>query len=425
MNKIRARTYNLLRWSERYTKTDMIYLTKGGFWLTLNQVMSTLAGFILLVSFANLLPAETYGTYRYVLSILGILVIGTFPGINTVAIKAVAEKDEYSFWKLLYKKSQFSLVGTLFCLLVSIYYFVNSNDILFLSFAIATVGLPLVYSSGMYESLLYGRKDFRRSAQFSILNKILVTLSLSIAVFLTDSILILMLVYFIPETIVQSLLLLYLYKQRPKEKRSNSSNNLTKFGVHLSFMEILKTIASQIDKMLVFHYLGAVQLAVYAIASTPPSQIKTLMQNLNIMALPKMSTSNSNDLRETLPKKLLKLEVIIIGLIVVYWIVAPIIFPIFFPKYVEAILISQVYALSLIFFPRTFLSTAMTAKLKQRELYFIRILAPTVRIVIFLIALPVWGIWGAVIGSIIGNALTAIIYSFFFFKAFPRITAPL
>ena len=134
-----------------------------------------------------------------------------------------------------------------------------------------------------------------------------------------------------------------------------------------------------------------------------------------------MSVSKNTDLRETLPKKLFKLEIIIVFIIIVYWFLSPFIFSIFFPKYIESILISKVYALSLLFFPRTFLSTAMTAQLKKKELYKVRIVAPTIRITIFLIALPIWGIWGAVIGSIISGAITSIVYSYYFAKAFPKI----
>jgi hypothetical protein len=44
MNQLKYKAYTFLRWSERHTKTDMIYLTKGGFWLTLAQVISSASG---------------------------------------------------------------------------------------------------------------------------------------------------------------------------------------------------------------------------------------------------------------------------------------------------------------------------------------------------------------------------------------------
>ena len=422
IEKLRHLIYSLLKRSERHTKTDMIYLTKGGFWLLLNQTISTLSGLILLIAFANLIPAETYGTYRYVLSILGILAIGTFSGLNTVAIKASAEKKEKLFLKLVYKKSYLSLVSSLFGVMVAIYYHLNGNSILTISFIIAAIGLPLAYTFGMYESLLLGRKNFKGVAIFSSLNKVLVTISLVVTIFLTDNLLILLLIYFIPEIILQGSFLLYLYKTKPQSSTDqlDQDNRLFKFGWHLSLMDVLKIIASQIDKMLVFHYLGAGQLALYAIAITPSSQIKTVMQNLTTLALPKMNTAKAKDTASSLPGKIKRLEIFIIGLIIIYWLAAPLLFQTFFPKYIEAIFISQIYALSLLFFPRTFLSTAMTAHLKQKELYLIRFWAPIIRISIFLVALPLWGMWGAILGSIAGNFATTLIYQYYFKKAFAQ-----
>ncbi|MDQ5889771.1 MAG: hypothetical protein QG609_264 [Patescibacteria group bacterium] len=419
MEKLKIRAYNTLRWSEKYTKTDMLYLAKGGFWLSLNQAISTIASLILLISFANFISAETYGNYRYILSVIGILVIGTFPGINTIAIKAVAEAKESIFWHLVYKKSYLTLISSLLCFIASTYYYLNDNQTLALSFIIAGIGIPFSYTFGMYESLILGRKDFKTMYKINSLSKIITTISTISTIYLTDNILALVTAYFVPQIIIQGIFLIYFYLNKvPQTIDGEYGKKLTNFGYHLSFMEILKTIAGQIDKLLIFHYLGAGQLALYAIATAPPGQIKTILQNLTTLATPKMSTSKADDIKNTLLNKLFRLEIIMVFCVVAYWVITPFIFPIFFPKYTEAILISQVYALSLLFFPRTFLSTAMTAHLKQKELYFIRIFAPSARIIIFFIALPLWGIWGAVIGSIASNLATTLIYQYYFKKAF-------
>ncbi len=67
MQTLRAKICNFLRWSEKYIKTDMIYLVKGGFWLTLGQIISSVSSLLLVIAFANLLPKETYGIYKYFL----------------------------------------------------------------------------------------------------------------------------------------------------------------------------------------------------------------------------------------------------------------------------------------------------------------------------------------------------------------------
>ncbi len=420
LGKARTRIYQLLRRSEKHTKTDMVYLAKGGFWLILSQIISSLSSLVMVIAFANLISAELYGSYRYVISIIGVLLAATFPGINSMAIKSVANEDDATFWLLVRKKALWSLASTGLGLLLSLYYAINHNGELALVFVIASAAIPLSVTAGMYSSFLNGRKDFRKLAQWSTLVKLIVVISFVVLLPFIKSLALLFLVYFIPELVIEGLLLLTLYRKDQKRGQIQVEiKKLSRFSLHLSLMEAIKTIAGQIDKVLIFHYLGAAQLAIYTIATSAPGQIKGILQNLSTLAWPKFSSTKEESIRATLPAKLFKLELIILGCVAIYWIVAPFLFPIFFPKYANAVFLSQIFSLSLLFFPRTFLSTAMTAHLKQKEMYAIRILAPLARIAVFAIALPFWGLWGAIIGSIISNVLTTTIYQFFFRKAFP------
>ena len=89
MQKLRQKTYNLLRWSEKYTKTDMVYLTKGGFWLTFAYIIFLSSGFILTIAFANLLPKDVFGTYKFVISISGVLLVTSLTGINSTLKQSI------------------------------------------------------------------------------------------------------------------------------------------------------------------------------------------------------------------------------------------------------------------------------------------------------------------------------------------------
>ena len=416
---LRQKVFNSLRRSEKYTKTDMVYLAKSGFWLTTSQIISSLCSLVLAIAFANLIQPELYGNYRYILSIIGILSIATFPGINTAAIKSVADGDISSFWKLATKKIFWSLATTLLSLTLSLYYYLQSNQELSLVLIIVAILLPVIQTTGIYSSFLSGQKNFRRLAQWSMISKVFASGAIIISLFFLEKLSSLILIYFLPEIIIESIFLYQLYRKNRPNRAAANINLYSNFGIHLSVMEILKTVASQIDKLLVFHYLGAAQLAIYTIASAAPGQIKSVLQNLTTLSLPKFSESTESNIRKTLPQKLFTLELVIIVLIIFYWLIAPFVFPLVFPKYIEAIFLSQVYSLSLIFFPRTFFSTAMTAHMKKNQLYAIRIIAPTARITTFAVALPFFGLWGAVVGSIVSNAITAGVYQYFFRKAFP------
>ena len=106
LNKI----YKILRYSEKYTKTDMVYLAKGEFWLVSGQIISSAATFLLAIAFANLLPKETYGIYKYVLSIFGLLAISTLRGVEAALSQAVAKNYDGDFLVILKTKMKYGTV---------------------------------------------------------------------------------------------------------------------------------------------------------------------------------------------------------------------------------------------------------------------------------------------------------------------------
>jgi len=126
IKKTKIRLYNLLRWSQKYTKTDMVYLAKGGSWLTLGQIVSTIASFLSAIAFANLLPRETYGQYKYILSITSILAIPTLAGINTAVIRAIARGYEGSFIPALKTKIKWGLLGGITSIGLAGYYYFSA-----------------------------------------------------------------------------------------------------------------------------------------------------------------------------------------------------------------------------------------------------------------------------------------------------------
>jgi len=50
MQKIKNFLYKKLRLSEKYTRTDMVYIAKGGFWLTFGQSITSILSLILITN---------------------------------------------------------------------------------------------------------------------------------------------------------------------------------------------------------------------------------------------------------------------------------------------------------------------------------------------------------------------------------------
>lgn len=423
LNRLKNKLYNLLRWSEKYAKTDMLYLFRSGFWLTLGQITATGAAFILSIAFANLLPKENYGTYRYILSLFNIFIIFSLSGTNTSIIQAIARGFEGSFWKIFKAKVSWSLLGSLVSVCIASYYWLQNNHLISIALVIIAIFLPFFESSSLYQSLLQGRKNFRQGTIFSNFTSLISLLIMLTTLWFTDNILIILTSYLAGQISCQ---LFFTYLTIKKQPLNNQrEDQALKFGVHLSVMEILKIIAGQVDKILIFHYLGAGQLALYAFIVAPVSQSKSFILNIKSLALPKLSQISNENVTEHFPEKIKRLEIVVAALMIIYIVMSPWLFKIFFPNYIAAVPYSQVYALSLLFLPRSLLSTLMIAKIKQKELYSIRLIAPIWRIVVLFLMLRYFGLWGMIWGTIISEFGQFFLYNYFYHRAFKKPTTNL
>lgn len=409
---IKSKIYDILRWSEKYTKTDMVYLAHGGFWLTLGQIISASSAFLLAIAFANLLPKETYGTYKYILSIAGILAIPTLSGMNTAIVQAVARGYEGSLVPALKTKIRWGLLGGLASIILAGYYYFNGNTTLTISFLISAVFLPFMDSFGLYNSLLQGRKLFKISAQYAILSQIIAIISLITALFFTKNLFLIIFTYFASWTALRFIFLkITLKKFSPNQNRDPKTIS---YGKQISLVGIIITIASYIDRLVLFHYLGAAQVAIYSIAIAPPEQIKSVFKNLSILTLPKFAQSQKEEIKKTLPYKLFLLFILIACLIIVYILAAPFIFKILFPKYAESVFYSQLAIFMIIGGIVPILYSVLLAKRANSEIYQSNIYISVFQIITTMAFGYLFGIIGIVTAKILTQVF-ALLLSFWFF----------
>lgn len=146
--------------------------------------------------------------------------------------------------------------------------------------------LPFWNSTNLYCSYLEAKKDFRRSAvYFNIIGNLFPTFCLFVTILLTNNPLWLVIVYFASNTIIGIILYFRVVRiYKPNNKVDSGTLNYSK---HLSLMGILGGIVSNLDQILIFHYVGAVDLAIYNFAVAIPSQIKGPMKGLASMIFPK------------------------------------------------------------------------------------------------------------------------------------------
>lgn len=402
INSLKNRAYNFLYWSQKYTQTDMVYLAKGGFWLTLGQVVSTTASFLLAIAFANLIDPITFGNYRYVLSLMGVLSIFALTGIGTAVTQAVARGLEGSFYTAFKTKLKWGLLGSMAALGLAGYYFFRGNYLLSIPLLISTIFLPLMLASQVYDSFLAGRKLFSVGTKYNISKQIIFVGAMVTTLFLTQNLFWLIAVYFVSHTFLN--LFFYLFTKRKFQPNKKEDPQTLSYGKHLSLVGVISTIAAYLDRVLIFHYLGAMEVAIYSFAIMPIDQMKSLFKNIPTLAIPKLAQRSFKEINAVLYKRLFKLFLIGGGIAIVYILLAPYLFKIFFPRYLNSIFFSQLFVLTFIFIlPHTLLSATIRSKLTliPKSIIYRSTLAQIVLIISLFVLVKLYEIIGIVFAKIL------------------------
>lgn len=402
---LKEKTHSILRWSEKYIKTDMVYLAKGGFWLTSNQLVASASAFLLSIVFANLLPKEIFGLYKFILSITSILVISTLYGIDSSIMQATARGIEGDFKSGLKTKIRWGFIGAIASLAITGYYLIHHNYIFSLYFLIVAIFLPFYDTFGIYNSLLMGRKNFSKATQFGIVELTIELIILILAVLFYKNVAFLIFCYFFSRTIIKIYFYIRTLKKYPPN--SNGDSNTITYGKHLSAMSVISGIAKYLDEILVFHFIGPAALATYALATAPAGQINGTLGQIKNLILPKYAQADHEKAKSGIIKKMIQFGGIILIITLIYILLAPILFKLIFPKYMESVFYSQVYAFTNISLIALIPSTFLQAKKEIKKLYTLNFVNPILNIVIMIVAVQ-FGLIGLIIGRVFSSIVNTI-----------------
>lgn len=400
--------YKLLRRSEKYTQTDMVYLAKGGFWLTFGQAISAASAFVLAIIFANLLPQYIYGNYKYVMSIAGILAIFTLPGINTAITQAVAKNEKVNTKSLSKFKIKYGLIASAISLAIGIYYFVKDNNIFAACFSILAILIPLTESFTLYAATLNGLQFFKK---LNIRNSIIIiihSLVLGISLIFTQNIIILISLNFSVLLILRFVVSHITEKENPSQDDKNT--DIKKYGQHLSIAQSINTIGSQIDKILIYQYLGAAELAIYFMAITPVDQVKQVVKNIVPLTLPKLSQRSDKELDKSLGKKLIMTGISGILLTGIYIILAPIFFKYFVPQYIDSTPFSITFSIMILLQSISSMLASVLRAQKMTKIIHQNTIIQNILLILLMISMGYYyGIMGVILAKLIAMMVSIII----------------
>jgi len=415
MSDLKSRFIALLRWSEQYTKTDMVYLASNSFWFVASAPFSWGVSLLTALAFANLIPRETYGTYQYVLSVadlFGIMVLG---GMDTAIGRAVARGQDGSLFEGLRTKIRWGLLGGIGSVVLGVYYVLHGNQLLGPAFIITGILIPFWETPGLYVTYLNGKQKFSLSIIFDFITQCIAAMVIVFALFLSKNLLVILTAYLGSYALVRSFFLYVTVKKFPPN--SERDPTVISYGKHLTVMGAVSNISSKVDTLLLWHLLGPVVIAVYVFAQTLPAKAASIFKIINRVAYPKLANQEHTVLQKTLPRKVFIICIFSALAALVYVVCAPFIFGFFFRQYLDAVPYTQALAILIVLQPFSLFSSALTAQAKQKALYIYNFAIPFVRMALFLLLIPVFHLWGAVYALILVKTIdSALLTTLFYWK---------
>ncbi|MDO8424104.1 MAG: oligosaccharide flippase family protein [bacterium] len=409
MQSLKNKVFNALRSSERLFKLDMVYLAKGGWWTTLSFLVGILASVITMIAFGNLLPRETYGTYNYLLSLGASLSFLTLTGIGAPVMRAVARGYESVVPTALRFQLKYNLLAVATILTAAAYYGYKGNALFAGSLAMLAFAYPIAEAFHIYAQVLTGKKRFDTLTKVTSAITLLGALITVAALLLTDNILILIGLYasmaLLPKIIIYAFVTRHLDKTPPDPQQVRE---MKRTAFHLTYAGVIGVISSYIDKIILFQVAGPAALAVYGFAIAGPERLKSLIKNWMSIALPRLANKSLEQIRQIVYQRLTLSLAVGLSLTLFYWFSAPILFKIFLPRYLDAILYSQVLSLGLIVTPiSVYIGSIFASQNMLRATYALNIGVPIVRIALYLVFVWLWQIWGLVAASLLSSTINA------------------
>jgi O-antigen/teichoic acid export membrane protein len=417
MKNLKDRLRSILSRSGRFFRLDMVYATKGGFWTTLRFGAGVLISLGTMVAFGNLLSRETYGTYTYLLSLGATFSFLTLSGTGPAVIRAVARGFENVVPTALRLQLKYNVAAAATVFVGAAYYGYKGNMVFAGALAILALTFPFAEAFHIYEQVLTGRQEFRTLAKLTSAMSVLAGLATIVALFFTQNVLVLVAVYAVMSLAPNMVAYWWATRGISTEPAApDAVDEMRRTTFHITGAGLIGTLAQYIDKIILFQVAGPGALAIYGFTIAGPERIKGLIKNWTSITLPRHAIRTLKEISDVFWIRMF-LSFLIGGIMALaYAVLVPYLFHLFLPKYLDAIVYTQAYALGIIFMPAiSYIGNIFAGQNMLRAIYLLSVGVNVVRITLVVVLGLAWHLWGLVLASILSYAFN-LLYSILILK---------
>src|SRR5262249_22130027 len=127
--------------------------------------------------------------------------------------------------------------------------------------------------------------------------------------------------------------------------KGSHDETMLNFAKHLSILGVLGGVVDVLDQILVFHFAGAAQLAIFSFATALPDQLRTPTKTLDSMVSANFAHRSDEEIHHSMGNKFFWYFIGATCMVAGYIVLAPFFFKLFFPAYTSSVFYSQLYVL--------------------------------------------------------------------------------
>ena len=369
--------------------------TSNIFWSNLNQFITTAFALAGSIVFTRLGDKELYGQYLFILGIFGLFSIISIPGVRICVFRTAAQGYDGVYRRATTFSFLWSLLGIPLLVTAGIFIYLFKTRILGIGLIAVALLFPFEESFQNWILFLKGKSDFKKLTFYNSIRFFINLVAVTASIVFTRNIIVILIAYFL---VSSGFNVLYHLKTLGSLKNDEVDEGWKRQSLALTIVVLSIVIFGRVDIVLIGALLPLGEVAIYGLVMKFVGVFLEIVRSTLEAIVPTLYKSKKITVRYFYKFFFLSfLMPIILYPIIKY----PILF-LYGRQYSEVILFSQVYLAVIPFYFLSVVTTHFLIKYKlDKEVNISRIVSIISVIIFYAVLIPVYGIWGGIISSML------------------------
>jgi O-antigen/teichoic acid export membrane protein len=379
-----------------WLKVDLKYFVKGSSWLLAQQTTGAVFGFLLSLIYSRFLPKQTFGQYNFVFSFIAIFGGFANPGMFTAAVRAVAQGREQIIRIASWRTFRWAILSAIPLGLIGIYYLLKTSPdwSLAQAFFLAAVLAVPYWTFNFHNAYFIGTNQLKRMFICSLFSTMVFFAAMSYVSIFSLSVVNMVLASLGSNTLTFLIINRKIFRQLPQKKALKADLH---YASKLNDVRIFAALIAFSDKIILGKLIGFEAIAIYSFSQIMPEQIKMTLKNIAVLALPKLSQTTIKGRKRRFYFNLVGYFIFCSVIAILYVLLAPTLFSLFFPTYGESVPLTRITAVTIATAPVLIVSSLFES---QATIGLIRLFiysSYAFQAVTFFVFTLIWGLMGSVL----------------------------